>query len=388
MLTALLAISTVCTAQLNVDSQGRVIFGKQPYSTAISIVDETKSGSSHFYPLRITYKDNRMITFSRHTGSAPYGLMFTDRGGILMGDYPSSGRDSYTPLEVYGLDFAGGIKVFQPSSTAFNGISVNISSYASAATNFYEARKGANNNLLFNVDGNGVVYSNGNQLTSDVRLKSEIETISNPLDKVLQLRGVTFKMDFATADEKALSGEEIWQLMKKRTPEITPEIFRQIQEEKERHEMGVIAQEVEKVLPEVVRTREDGLKSVAYHEMIGLLIEAIKELKTEVDELKGGSAEFRSSTGISGLAQQCALSQNAPNPFSDLTEIKYFVASGVQEAYICVFDMQGKMLQKINVSAGQGSVTIQASTLQPGMYLYSLVADGQEADTKRMILTK
>jgi hypothetical protein len=51
---------------------------------------------------------------------------------------------------------------------------------------------------------------------------------------------------------------------------------------------GVIAQEVERVLPEVVSTDpEDGIKSVAYGNVVGLLIEAIKELKEEVDQLKG-----------------------------------------------------------------------------------------------------
>jgi len=48
----------------------------------------------------------------------------------------------------------------------------------------------------------------------------------------------------------------------------------------------VIAQEVEKVLPEVVTTTEDGTKTVAYGNLVGLLIESIKELKAEVEELK------------------------------------------------------------------------------------------------------
>ena len=49
---------------------------------------------------------------------------------------------------------------------------------------------------------------------------------------------------------------------------------------------GVIAQEVEAVLPEVVHTNEDGIKSVAYGNLVGLLIESIKELKAEVEQLK------------------------------------------------------------------------------------------------------
>ena len=49
----------------------------------------------------------------------------------------------------------------------------------------------------------------------------------------------------------------------------------------------MIAQEVEEVLPEVVNTDGDGIKSVDYGKMVGVLIEAIKELKQEIEELKG-----------------------------------------------------------------------------------------------------
>lgn len=86
---------------------------------------------------------------------------------------------------------------------------------------------------------------------SDIRLKSNIEKIENALDKVCQLSGYTYDMN-----------------NKRRT--------------------GVIAQEVEKVLPEVVQDREDGYKTVAYGNMIGLLIEAIKELKEEIKGIKNG----------------------------------------------------------------------------------------------------
>jgi len=55
----------------------------------------------------------------------------------------------------------------------------------------------------------------------------------------------------------------------------------------EDRKVGVIAQEVEEVLPEVVHTDTEGMKSVDYGKMVGVLIEAIKELKQEIDELKG-----------------------------------------------------------------------------------------------------
>jgi hypothetical protein len=56
--------------------------------------------------------------------------------------------------------------------------------------------------------------------------------------------------------------------------------------ENEGHDIGVIAQEVEKILPEVVTTRDNGYKAVKYEKIVALLIEAIKELSNEVKELK------------------------------------------------------------------------------------------------------
>ena len=53
-----------------------------------------------------------------------------------------------------------------------------------------------------------------------------------------------------------------------------------------RHDVGVIAQEVEEVLPEVVAEREDGFKAVRYEKIVPLLIEAIKELKSELESVK------------------------------------------------------------------------------------------------------
>ena len=89
---------------------------------------------------------------------------------------------------------------------------------------------------------------------SDERLKSNIETIPNALDKVLKMRGVNF--------------------------------------EKNGHKsMGVIAQEVQKIIPEVVSTEmKDGEEylGVAYPNMVGVLIEAIKDLQNQVNELKKG----------------------------------------------------------------------------------------------------
>jgi hypothetical protein len=97
--------------------------------------------------------------------------------------------------------------------------------------------------------------------SSDERLKDNVQVITNALAKVLQIRGVEFDWNNLTEPEDGYFVRK--------------------------HDIGVIAQEVEKVLPEVVAIRENGIKAVKYDRIIPLLIEAIKELKAEVDALKG-----------------------------------------------------------------------------------------------------
>ena len=93
--------------------------------------------------------------------------------------------------------------------------------------------------------------------TSDKRLKDNITPIENALNKVSQVQGI----EFDWVEKEGIHGNE-------------------------GHDVGVIAQEIEKVLPEVVTTRDNGYKAVKYEKIIPLLIEAIKELQAEVQELK------------------------------------------------------------------------------------------------------
>jgi len=93
---------------------------------------------------------------------------------------------------------------------------------------------------------------------SDKTLKTNITNIDNALVKVLTLNGVTFDWNEVAIEKHGKSGREA----------------------------GVIAQEVEQVLPEIVATREDGTKAVRYEKIVPLLIEAIKELTKKVQDLE------------------------------------------------------------------------------------------------------
>jgi hypothetical protein len=104
----------------------------------------------------------------------------------------------------------------------------------------------------YRLDVAGTIRATGDVIAySDERVKENIKTIDSSLEKVNKLRGVEFNK--IGEDKKSI---------------------------------GVIAQEVEKILPEVIATDDEGMKSVAYGNMVGVLIEAIKELNAEVKELK------------------------------------------------------------------------------------------------------
>jgi hypothetical protein len=94
--------------------------------------------------------------------------------------------------------------------------------------------------------------------TSDSRLKENITPIANALDKVKLLTGVEFDWKEETKDVHGYEG----------------------------HDVGVIAQEVQAVLPEAIRTNDSGYLSVRYEKMIALLIEGMKEQQNQIDELK------------------------------------------------------------------------------------------------------
>jgi hypothetical protein len=116
----------------------------------------------------------------------------------------------------------------------------------------------------------------------------------------------------------------------------------------------------------------------------------IAALQQEIRELKAQLAEIRSSLRTTDKisASDNLLYQNLPNPFTKETSIRFNLTKMQQSAMIIVYDLSGHQLKKYPITTvGAGGITVTSETLQPGVYLYSLVVDGQEVDSKRMTLT-
>jgi hypothetical protein len=97
------------------------------------------------------------------------------------------------------------------------------------------------------------LYATNFSSQSDIRIKDNIQTLEGTLDKLKLIRGVEYDRN---------------------------------DREDRMHQLGVIAQEVEKVYPDMVDTDEEGMKSVAYTQLIPVLIEAVKEQQKQIEELQ------------------------------------------------------------------------------------------------------
>ncbi len=154
------------------------------------------------------------------------------------------------------------------------------------------------------------------------------------------------------------------------------------------------ADRLEEVFPDLVYVNKDGSKVINYVEMIPLLVQSINELNEKIEVLQGQSsgrakAAVRGTTGVDGSSiSQNKLYQNTPNPFKDTTTIRFTLAADARDAYICIFDMTGKPVKKLPISSGMDSISFGGYEIGEGMFLYSLVVNGQEIDTKRMIITE
>ncbi len=181
------------------------------------------------------------------TSAADKGIYFTGSGTASVFALPAQARTLLAASTVTGANSQRKLLTLDTDDDVQHD-SLGVGTAASGTTG--EIR--ATNNIT-------AYYS------SDRRLKENISNIPNALDKVNQLNGVTF--DWTEAYMKQHGGEDGYFVKKNDT--------------------GLIAQDVEQVLPEIVRSNKDGYLGVQYDKVVGLLVEAIKELKHEIEFLKG-----------------------------------------------------------------------------------------------------
>ena len=267
---------------------------------------------------------------------------------------------------------------------------------------YYDTDRG--NDFHFNCN----VLASNIAVASDSRFKTDITPIESSLQTITSLSPVSYKL-LPRFGENAFGGNGVPDdipsggLSEKDLRDI--EYFNNFHKslENDGPHFGFLAQEVKEIYPELVHTDDDGYMYIDYIGMIPLLVNAIGELNAQIEELKTENSQLNQAvisaqspaignTQPSQIAEDFfrnALYQNTPNPFSSSTNITMSLRNDVANATLYIFDMQGSLMRTIPVTdRGNVSVTIEGGDLNAGMYIYSLIADGNEVASKRMILTK
>ena len=158
---------------------------------------------------------------------------------------------NYSNLKIYNTIYSNDATFgYRNTNTTFIPSIVQLNTgqtYINSLAQYINFNFGNDNKCKMDSSGN-LILNGDIFIYSDGRIKENVTTITSALDKVNELSGITYNII-----------------------------------NKSKREIGVIAQEVELVLPEVIK-EEDGLKTVAYPNMVGLLIEALKELNDKVDQ--------------------------------------------------------------------------------------------------------
>jgi len=183
--------------------------------------------------------------------AAPFNLGLLDIGDLSVSNLTVTNNANVSGILTAAAFFGDGSGLTGAGSTVFNDITTNQEYYplfTDITTGTITSSGISTSKLTYNPSTGTITVVDLNT-TSDISLKENIHTVENALETVGSLRGVSFD----------------WK-------------------ETGKGSYGVIAQEIEEVLPELVKNGE--IKSVNYNGIIGVLIEAIKELKTEIEILK------------------------------------------------------------------------------------------------------
>jgi hypothetical protein len=385
-----------------------------------------------------TTSDTALVSI--HTGAGGYAAQFsgnvhvTDQLGVgttplsgielqVDGDarmtnlgISKTGADSYTDGIFVSGPYQDGISVFtqftgqsfqsvygvksEPSGLSSNQIIYGVYSRpsfsfgSSTIYGVYADKQSGGSGYALYVNGEAFTTGSGSWVTSDSRLKEEVQEVVGALDIIRELRPTSYT--YRQTDKY-----ELLNLPKGR-------------------QYGFIAQEVERVIPDLVRDTDvqfnesvadpdktgqhtEQLKAMNYQMLIPVLTQGIKEQQAQLEDMRrkyrnleeayqnllDQVANIRQALPEATEQETIWLDQNAPNPFTESTRIAYRLPSDARSARLFITAPNGQMIRDIELSdRGSGATLIEANSLPAGLYQYSLWVDGQLIKTRQMILTR
>ena len=409
-------------AQLEVDSVGNIgigenasAFAKHSIKSNISNTTTISCTSSSQYGLWLHHSTPQNASsnssgiyvynynsYGKNCGirSMAYGAGNASTDSVAVGVLGLAGHTKYNVGVCGGLGSTS-------SSTNFAGIYgtkgmlgyVNFNSYTGHYAGFFYGNVRVTSGSIYaTVLSPSATTNNGSMQNVNVISTDNIdgETVTNKLSQVQTIQFMRDKRELESvdepveipADERArltAEGVDVDAMQKeKRVDEPTLSAI----------QYGLAADQLKKVYPELVYEDKDGNVSVNYIEMIPLLVQSINELSSELAELKGTSSKKvkAQTTAVEETVEdidQVRMDQNKPNPFSGSTVITLNIPESAKQASIYIYDLSGKQIQSLPVTErGETNITVYASGLSAGMYVYTLVVDGQVKVTRKMMVTE
>ena len=400
ILSLLLSATTLSTfGQFKVQSDGKIAI--QTTSTASSPISINSAGSSSYYVYCSNTGGRGGISFTatgNSSNTSVNGGAFTAVANAQAVGLRGIANSSPTSIGVmgntnYGTKSIGILGNISNTSTGAGVYGTIYGDYGSALptgstyAGFFRGNVKATGSIVAGTTIQGALLGESSSSTGSSTGSQSLRT-TFIIDGLSGLNVTTYQKERPAQPKDAemiylLDGEKEAPEMPK--PDIMDEQFY------EKSHFALDADRLEETFPNLVYVDKDGNKVINYMEMIPLLVQSINELSAEIAELKqpGTKTTSRSTTNIEeSLTSPNKLYQNTPNPFKEQTIIRFSLADDVRDAAICIFDMTGKTIKKLSISSGMESVSVGGYELGEGMFLYSLIVNGQEIDTKKMIISK
>jgi hypothetical protein len=390
--------SNLGTAQMQMNATGYLGIGTTSAVAQLHVVNSSSGGSSNFVDIQGDLTNTSRYTLNAVAGNATNSSNSIGVSGtsITTGDtgIGIGTQGIATSHDTDGVYLRGLYGKAQSDTGAFNstvyGIYTETGNSPTSGTN-----------SVFAAYFNGAAHCTGGVWTSsDMKLKSNITPLSNGLENIMKLQPKTY--DYNHKNFPSMNFPEGQQI-------------------------GFIAQDLEKVYPNLVKfTRQPSVrdnngkvtpsvefKSVNYTALIPVVVSGIQEQQAQIQkqqiqieeqqnqitELKNAIAVLQGVQPSNGTPNNGSnpilnkavpqLFQNTPNPAAGGTRIDYFLPTNITNAVIYIYTLQGQQVGKYIVSStGNGSIQLNPGDYVAGSYIYTMIANGSEVATKKMILTQ
>lgn len=289
------------------------------------------------------------------------------------------------------------------------GVFLTATGYANKVVAYYNPA--SNSNFVFNTN----LVVNGVNITSDARLKDNIQSIGNPLGILSQINGVSYTYRLSeiqearepeeavftgtsnseisisgatsSTDNTAMTAKDI------EYQRIQQEIDQREAAEANRRRIGFLAQDIQKVLPELVQTNEKGIMSIDYTGFIPLIVESLKQMQQtiqdqqkEIETLQSLLPPETKSMFRSTSNEEVSVVEGAKLYNRAGASVAYTLPITFNTAHLKVFDISGRLLKKITLTGNSSIVDLNSSEIGYGTFIYTLFVDGKKADMLKKIV--